>query len=903
MVRLTDLVIRLRAGVGSAVAVRGAAGVGKSALLDAVAAHGGVRVLRATGVQSESRMAFAGLHELLQPALTELDGLPPRQRTAIRRCLALEAGDTDEMTGHIALTMLLVELARPAPLLCLVDDAHWLDESSADAVLFAARRHPERVAFVFGVRDAVPSRFDESWLAQLSVGPLGQAESRTLIHRVAPRLKPALVTRVVEAGEGNPLALSEFARWADRDDGWLDLAGPLPVGDRLEAVFARQAQALPDPTRRALVLLAASELDLLGPISAALSGFVGDPHALDPAADAGLLSMLGSRVRFRHPLVRSALYHAAPAGVRRAAHAALAEVLRADQPERAAWHQALATAAPDETVASALAQTAGLARRRGGHAAEARALERAARLTPEPARMTSRLLAAAEAALEAGKHDLSASLLAEVIARTDDPAVLADAEHELARLAFWQEGRRLPTLMDTVARVEPADRRRAARLLSHELVSLIGDYQVDAALPIAGRAWTLIDGAVEPFDVAFRVAHVLVMAGRTGQGADLAGGVADAARAAGNLAAMTNIAQVLMWLERYSEARGLLETAEARLRSVEGLWMLGHALVARAELDRRVGLLARARLAAAEALALAEQLGEPMQQAEALIQLAAAEAGLGHDVEARAHCQQAVRLTAGRQCGTGEVRALAALALGRAALAAGRAVEAVEHLAASVAGIQAGGVSDPAVVPGVADLVEAYVAAGQPDEAATQLTWLTEHAAACQRRWARLAAARCAVLLGRPGAEDELMAALGCDDGQAGLESGRGWLVLGSAQRRQGNRRAASESLHHAHRLLSGCGAVAWADRAAEELRACGRAVAGSHRDPATTLTPQEARVVQLVARGDRNREVAAALFVSQKTVETHLAAAYRKLGVRSRAQLAARLAAAFPGEQPQGFS
>jgi DNA-binding CsgD family transcriptional regulator len=900
--RLSEVVSGLSVGTGFAVVLRGAAGVGKSTLLDVVASDAQVRVLRATGVESESRIAFTGLHELLQPVLAEVDALPPMHRSVLRRCLGLEPGDTGEMSGYVAVAALMISLAQDRPLLCMIDDAHWLDESSANAILFAARRHPERAGFVFGVREGQPSRFDEPWLPRLDVGPLTEPDSCELVQAVAPHLTASVTARVVAAGEGNPLALVEFSRLAGRDDSWADVAWPLPVDDRLKVVFTRQTRMLPECTQRALVLLAAAEVDLLGPISAALVGFVGNPRALDPAADAGLLSVTDSVVRFRHPLVRSALYHAAPLAVRRDAHAAIAEALCSGQPERAAWHRALATLALDDAVADALVETADLARRRGGHAAEARALERAARLTRDPAVMTARLLAAAQATLEAGKHDHSAGLLAEVVARTDDPVLLADAEHELARLAFRQHGKRLPTVMDTVAKVEPVDRRRAARLLSHELVPLISDYQVDVAVPIAERAWALVDRAVEPFDVTFRVAHVLLMAGRTDEGAALADAVADAAQAADSLSAMTDIARTLTWLEHYPDAYAILETAEARLRSVDGRWMLGHALVALADLHRRTGALAGARSAAAEALSLAEQLGEPMQQAEALAQLAAAESALGHDADARAHAEDALSLAAGRPCGTGELHALAALTLGGSALAAGRAGEAVDHLAPSVRRLLGDGVADPAVVPGIADLIEAYAVTGRADEAAALLDWLSAHAVSCGRRWAMLAAARCAVRLGRPGAERDLRRALHQDDGYARVESGRSWLVLGSLQRRHGNRRAATESLHQAHQLLSASGAAAWTDRVAEELRACGHAVAGSHSDPLTALTPQEMRVVQLVARGDRNREVAAALFVSEKTVETHLAAAYRKLGIRSRSQLAARIAESTQGK-PQGFS
>lgn len=889
--RLAAFADGLADGPGAALVVRGPAGVGKSALLDVLAGQDGLHVLRASGVDAETPYAFAGLIELLYPVLDEIEPLPTRPRRALRRSLALEDGRTDALASTVALTMLLSRLATARPVLCLVDDAQWLDEPSAEALLRAARWHPERVGFVFTVRDDPDPRFDQRWLATMTVEPIADTAARELLAARAPGLSGAAVERVITLGEGNPLALLEFAAALDDAPEGTSSTGVPHVSSLLEQRYSRVAQDLPEAARRALVLLAASEVQDEVRMHAVMSAFAGAADPLEPAIAAGLVSADGARLRFRHPLVRSAVYQSAPATLRRAAHHALADAFRADEPERASWHDSLCTDAPDEDVARALEQTAELARRRGGRSAEARALERAARLTPDRRRSERRLVAAASARLAAGQLDEAERMLLEVAAHSDEVVVLADAEHDLAQLAFWRDGRRRPTLHEVAASVEPVDPGRAARLLSYELIGLVTDRRADLARPVAERAWALIERGVDPPEVAWRVALALLMSGSTAEGTALTVRLAEQAERARHLAALVNVAQPLTWIAHYTAARRCLDLAEPRLRSIDGLWMLGRSLVIRAQLEQHIGNLGAAHLAAAEALALAEQLDQPMQRAEARMQLACAAAQLGNEAEAAEFAEHALHLAQERESGTGELSALGAAALGGAALAAGRVGDAIAQLEPMVNRILDSAVADPAVVPGLGDLVEAYATAGRQHDAERLLGVLAAQADACDRGWARLEAARCRVALRLPGATAELREALERDDGQVRLVSARAWLTLGVERRRRGRQSDAVRALHRAHDLFRASGAAGWGAVAARHLRQSGEFLADGPGDRLTTLTPQESRVAQLVATGSRNREVAATLFVTPKTVEHHLAAVYRKLGVRSRTELTRLLA------------
>ncbi len=899
MRRLRGQIADLAAGAGFALAVRGNAGIGKSAVLDKAAQMAGqCKILRVFGTESESEVAFAGLSELAQQLLPDFELLPAQQREILRSVLGLsEADSSGTLPVLMAITALLAAGTRAGPRLFLVDDAQWLDGATAEALLFAARRLADvPVGFVFAIRSGVSSAFDASWLPTVVLSPLREMAARELVAAISPALPEPVADRVIEAAEGYPLALVEFAWMAGENPDRASAveAEPLPLSDRLQRAYGAQTTALPEQAQQALTVLAAAGSTVPDVVWPAIAAVTGSAAALDPALDVGLVVVRDDRLTFRHPLVRSAVYQASSAASRRAAHRALAAEVADRHPERAAWHRALAASGPDEEVAAGLERTADLARRRGGHLAQARALVLAARLSSEPGEATRRLLAAGMAAQVAGQHDQSRALLREVTARTSDPLLLADAEHGLAQIAYWREGRRSTSLEEAATRVEPLDPGRAAVLLSFELPGMISDFCATSALPVAERAWRLIGHGTEPFEVSFRVAHVLIMAGRTTTAKALVDQSMLAVRAAGDPVAMINLSQPLWWLEDFVTARDLLDHATAEFRASGGLWMLCHALIYRSELERRTGQLRSAYSAAAEALAVAEQIDEQLARTEALYELAAAEAALGQEANAAEHAAEALAMTTKRTFGAAEIKVATASALGAAALAAGRPAEALERLLPAAELAMTDGVADPSVVPFVPDLVEAQAACGDTEAATALCDWLEENAAQCQRRWAQLAAVRCRLILGS-ASTDDLRAALDDYDGTVRLETARSLLALGAALRRSGQRADARTALRQAREIFEASGAAAWQAATATELRACGEKQATPVADPISLLTPQETRVAMLVAQGARSREVASSLFLSERTVESHLSAVYRKLGLRSRAQLAAYVGA-LPG-------
>ncbi|MGO4747209.1 AAA family ATPase, partial [Streptomyces sp. 2MCAF27] len=353
-------------------------GAGKSVLLDFAADRArreGGRVLRAVGSESEAHLGFAGLHQLLRPVLGELDGLPPRQHSALRTALGLDerTGAPDGMLVGLAVLTLVSDLAEPAPLLVVVDDAQWIDRASLDVLSFVARRmDSEPVTLLVGVRAAAALPGLDKGYERLEIGPLsGEAANRLLDQQPTPPTGRTRV-RILQEAAGNPLALVELARaTAIRQPDGSSVEGPLPVTDRLERIFAEQAEFLPEATRRPLLLLAAADTADAPTASQGLPE--ADDMAWAPAERAGLVRQDGPRISFRHPLIRSAVYHAASFEERRQAHLALAKL--SEEPDRRAWHLAAATTRPDEDVAAALRQTADRARRRGGYAAAAAALE------------------------------------------------------------------------------------------------------------------------------------------------------------------------------------------------------------------------------------------------------------------------------------------------------------------------------------------------------------------------------------------------------------------------------------------------------------------------------------------------------------------------------------------------
>ena len=422
--------------------VTGEAGMGKTALLaDAVdrARSAGMRVLSVTGRESESRLAFAGLHQLLRPALSGVADLPGRQAQALLGALGLAAdpGAADPLLTGVAVLTLLSDLSERSPVLVVADDAHWLDRSSLDALAFAGNRlEAERVVLLVGARgQAPPPGFDRGF-PQLHLEPLPAVDAGRLLDGQPRPPRGRARAQVLAQAAGNPMALIELTKAIADDPAasrhWA--TEPLPLTDRLTAVLTARFGALPEPARAALLRAAVAD----GPDlrAAASRGSGPDARSLVPAEQLGLIKIDRTGLRFSHPLVRSAIYHSAPFARRAAAHRELADALH-DQPDRRAWHLAAAAMDPDEQVASLLEATAAQAQRRGGAAAAALALERAAELSPDPEDQARRLTAAASAAVPTGQGDWVQDLATRALAVTADPELRLAARHHAAWALAW----------------------------------------------------------------------------------------------------------------------------------------------------------------------------------------------------------------------------------------------------------------------------------------------------------------------------------------------------------------------------------------------------------------------------------------------------------------------------------
>ena len=418
---LNRLVERTSDG-GGAVVVRGEAGIGKSSLVAQAgrrAAALGMRILDVRGVQLESHLPFAGLHQLLQPLLAQLDILASPQRAALEAAFGLtDSAAPDRFLIALASLDLLVEAAQPAPLLLIVDDAHWMDRPTCDALAFVARRvHLDPVVLILTIREGAENPFETAGLPELLVGPLDQDSAGHLLDARTPGLAPAVRELLLQAAAGNPLALVELpvALGKERLTGLSLQADRMPLTTRLERAFAIRFTELPARTRRLLVVAAANDTGSVSETLQAGALLAGEPvtlAALGPAVSAELIEFDAAAIRFRHPLMRSGIYQQANVTERMAVHAALAETL-ASEPDRSVWHKAAATIAPDEEVAVRLEDSAARAHRRGAVLAAVAALERSAGLSGEPSRRGERLLRAAELAFELGRRDIVVRLLGE----------------------------------------------------------------------------------------------------------------------------------------------------------------------------------------------------------------------------------------------------------------------------------------------------------------------------------------------------------------------------------------------------------------------------------------------------------------------------------------------------------
>ncbi|MEU2133191.1 AAA family ATPase [Streptomyces sp. NPDC018352] len=885
---LDRLVARLDGGHGEAVVVRGEPGIGKTALLEAVRSAPGPRVLEASGVEFETDFAFAALHQLCVPMLSGIDRLPQPQSAALEAAFGLSVGGVpDPFRVGLAALSLLSETATKRPLLCVVDDAQWLDRASAQALAFAARRlRDEPVAFVFAMREESDRR-ELSGLRELPLSGLTAADARRLLAtRVRAPLDGPVRDRIIAEARGNPLALLELPRTADLAGGFA-LPDTTTAADRVEAGFRARMRELPADTRM-LVLAAAAEPTgnplLLWRAAQALGI---DIRATAPAEDAELLT-IGTWVRFRHPLVRSGIYRSASAADRRAVHGALARATddRTD-PDRRAWHDALAATGPDEDLAGALERTAERARARGGIAAAAAFLAEAARLTPDPGLRADRALAAANAKRDVGAVDVASDLAAAAEAGPHDAARQVAAETLRARIAFDTRRNRaavakLLRAAQHTAGLDPASAREMflETLAAAVFVGRFADRPRALDVAAAARALPPAPEPARPLDMLLDGLSIQVEKGFPAAAPQLRRAVDAYVRGetdehgTGELWIACSAAMDL-W---DGPSWQVLAERQVRLSRLGGaLPVLPVALSYRALAHIHTGEFDDASALVDEAYAIAAEVGVP-----GLVYVDVTLAAWRGDEQRTLHLAEFALPDAVEHC---EGRLVTALEFARAVLynGLGRYEAAMEAIRLPADLDEMGFLT---CIP--TEFVEAAARAGRADLAAPVLERLAEVTRAAGTDWA-LGTERCAraLLTDGPAADDLYREAIiRLDRTDAGVHAARARLVYGEWLRRQGYRVEARTHLQAAHQALTSIGAHAFAARAAGELAATGEHVRKRTGDTPTRLTAQEFQIAKLVATGATSKEIGSQLFLSPRTIDAHLRNIFRKLGITSRRQL-----------------
>jgi DNA-binding NarL/FixJ family response regulator len=911
-----DALTRARSGVSTTLALVGEPGIGKTVLLDyACGQAAGMRLLRARGIESEAQIPFGSLLELIRPALPLLGKIPEPQAAAMESALALRPGTGHERFAVGAATLsLLAAYAEDEPVAVVIDDAHWLDGSSAQALLFAFRRLvADPIAALIAVREGDPSLLDGADLPTLRMSGLTSDEAATLVRELAPSaltpsalttggpatsgLTPETAARLYGATAGNPLALLELAPDA-HDLAFAPEGAPVLVSATISRAFLRRAGPLDQATRRALVLAASSDTGDLPTLGRAAAQLGLDLSALAAAEASGLVTLDAGQVEFRHPLARSAIYADAPAGQRRDAHRALAAALPDRDVDRRAWHLAAAATGPDEPASAALEQAGVRSRDRSAYPTAAAAYERAARLADEPERRARLLLEAAEAAWLAGLADRSVTLLDEARALTADPARLVG----IAGLAGHIATRRGPVMLGHAILTEAAgqaDPERAVTMLAEAANACFYAGNPAEMLVVAERA-----RAALPAGASVRARFMAAMAAGMAHvlGGDAAAG-AEAVHQATELAesspGLREDLRLLPWLavgplflRETGTERSLLELVlrTARARTAVGALPFVLNLIARdqATTDR----LAMAEASYQEAISLARESGQRAELTFGLAGLAWLQGRRGREAECRRCAAEALQLSA--ELGMGLHRIWAITALGELELSLGHAEQAAGHFERLGQLLADLGISDVDLSPG-ADLVEAYLRLGRRDAAQRVAGRFVATAEAKGQPWSLARALRCQGLLassdsGFAGAFEQALAqhALTPDS----FEAARTRLAYGERLRRARNRVLAREQLRAAADTFERLDARPWAEHAHAELAATGET--RRPRDPSTIeeLTPQELQIAVLLTGGRTTREAAAALFLSPKTVEYHLRHVYQKLGLHSREELARVLAA-----------
>jgi DNA-binding CsgD family transcriptional regulator len=888
---LDQLLDGARAGRSSALVLEGEAGVGKTALLDyAIASASDLRVLRAVGVESEMELAFAALHQLCAPVLDRLERLPVPQRNALLTTFGLRAGPVpDRFLVGLAVLSLLSDVADESPLVCVVDDAQWLDRASAQCVAFVARRLlAESVVMLFAAREQSDLL---TALPGLVVEGLRGADARSLLVSVIPgQLDEGVADELLAETRGNPLALLELPRGltAAQLAGGFGLPGALSLSGRIEESFLNRLEALPAETQRLLLAAAAEPLGdgaLLGRAAERL-GLSG--AMLEPAQTAGLIEIDG-RVRFRHPLVRSAIYRAAAPNERRLVHRALGEATDARvDPDRRAWHLAEAAAGRDEDVAAELERAAGRAQARGGLAAAAAFHERSALLTSDPDRRGQRLLAAASAKHNSGALDAALGLLVEVEAGPLDELGRARAVLLRGRIALEQRrgddaGRLLVTAARRLDQLDPELARET--YLDALGGAMVGDLEVPGgARAVAGAARAARSRAASP-----RTADVLLDAFAT----RLTDGYAAAAPALArglelllasdvtnedvgrSLSLVSNRASAIIALELWDvEAFHLLASRRVHIARDAG------ALV---HLRFALSFLARSQLLAGEVTAATSTIDEAQLVAEASGNLPLVNAPMilaawrGQEERASELIEATAKEAAARRWTSNSyARSVLYNGLGRHDAARDAARETFQH---DLVG------QGPFLVP---ELAEAASRTGDIALLEAALEWLSQRTRVISSEWLLAIEARVRALLSEGEVADRLYrdSIVHLSGNRVRLDLARTHLLYGEWLRRERRRLDAREQLRIAFEMFTSMGTDAFAARAERELLATGERVRKRTVETRDELTPQEAQIARLASEGLSNPDIGARLFISQHTVAYHLRKVFSKLGITSRNQL-----------------
>jgi DNA-binding CsgD family transcriptional regulator len=893
--RLRALLEQARAGCAPALVLHGAAGIGKSALLTELAELAdatGFTVLRAHGLESEFPLAFAGLHQLMRPLLPMRAGLPPPQRHALGVTFGDEQGPAvDAFLIALATLALLTDAAESQPVLCLLDDAHWLDAASADALLFAARRvHADRVAFVFSVRDGDTRSFVADDLPELELAALPDEAARSMLAEQLPADAAAEVSNaLLEQSNGNPLALMELPKALSDVQlrGEAPLPAQLPLTDRLQRVFLDRCRRLPEQVQTLLLVASADDTRQVAVVRQAAHALGVRETAFAQAEHAGLLVDDGDDVHVRHPLVGSAMYQSATGQERRAAHRALADALAGTgDADREAWHRAAAADGPDEQVVTALEQAARRAEHRGGHAAAAAAYARAAGLTAGSEPRASRQLAAARNAWADGQTAWARTLLVEARADADDRLVRADIDRLRGRIEVNVGSATTAHRIFQQAALAVAADDPARALEMAAAASVLRIYGADSGL-------TLPDGTVDvrpaPADLPRTAALKQLLASMTlaaagqwqqavaalrlaldvGPGvidADVLANLGNAALQLGDDDAHLRYFTVMLTSARDTGSVMLVLYAQQRLAFTQLLG--GHWDAARAT---AVDALTLSRSAAPRALTAA-----PL----AWLTLLAALQGRSEYEQRLSELSEAVT---GRELGilTNPVHDMTRWAQATRATQSGDVAGALHHLRQ----LRVPAIERMAAV----DRIDTAVRAGDREQAALWVKDLAEFAEATGWPWALTAADHGRGLLADGDRAPELLEQALNQPARGGrpYDRARTQLAYGELLRRSQRRADARPHLRAALATFDDLGAEPLAERARAELRASGESA--RKRDPSTlvALTPSEAQVARLVVQGLSNKDVAAQLWISPRTVAFHLRGIFTKLGVSSRGELA----------------